>query len=52
MDDAARIRAFTRWLEEATSTRTEPWRFGTALFNADFPGRWDSNFLRVERSVG
>jgi ribosomal protein S18 acetylase RimI-like enzyme len=52
MDDTSRIRAFTRWLEEITSTRTEPWRFGEVLFNDDFPGRWDSNFLRVERSVG
>jgi ribosomal protein S18 acetylase RimI-like enzyme len=52
MDDLARIAAFTRWLVEATSTRTEPWRFGTALFHDGFPDRWDSNFLRVERSVG
>jgi N-acetylglutamate synthase-like GNAT family acetyltransferase len=52
MDDLARIAAFTRWLEEATSTRTEAWRFGTALFHEGFPDRWDSNFLRVERSVG
>jgi GNAT superfamily N-acetyltransferase len=50
--DLERIRAFTRRLEEKTSTRTEPWRFGTALFHEDFPRRWDSNFLRVERSVG
>jgi GNAT superfamily N-acetyltransferase len=52
MDDLTRIRSFTRWLEETTSTRTAPWRFGTALFNDAFPRRWDSNFLRVERSVG
>ena len=52
MDDLARIRAFTRWLEESTSTRTAPWRFGTALFHDGFPRRWDSNFLRVERPVG
>jgi ribosomal protein S18 acetylase RimI-like enzyme len=52
MDDLARIAAFTRWLEEATSTRTQPWRFGTALFHDGFPDRWDSNFLRVERSIG
>jgi N-acetylglutamate synthase-like GNAT family acetyltransferase len=52
MDDLTRIAGFTRWLEEATSTRTEAWRFGTALFHEGFPDRWDSNFLRVERSVG
>jgi N-acetylglutamate synthase-like GNAT family acetyltransferase len=50
--DLERIRGFLRWTEDATSTRTAPWRYGTALFNDEFPGRWDSNFLRVERSVG
>jgi GNAT superfamily N-acetyltransferase len=52
MDDLTRIGAFTRWLEETASTRVEPWRFGTALFHDGFPRRWDSNFLRVERTVG
>jgi GNAT superfamily N-acetyltransferase len=52
VEDLTRIRAFTRWLEETTSTRTSPWRFGTALFHDGFPRRWDSNFLRVERSIG
>ncbi|MGZ8565530.1 MAG: GNAT family N-acetyltransferase [Actinomycetota bacterium] len=47
-----RIEAFCRWMEDATCTRQEPWRFGTALFNDDFPERYDSNFLRVERPVG
>jgi GNAT superfamily N-acetyltransferase len=50
--DRERILAFTRWLEETASTRVRPWRFGTALFHDGFPRRWDSNFLRVERSVG
>jgi ribosomal protein S18 acetylase RimI-like enzyme len=52
MDDLGRIQAFLRWEEDATSSRTEPWRFGTALFHDEFPDRWDSNFLRVERPVG
>jgi ribosomal protein S18 acetylase RimI-like enzyme len=52
VEDLERIRAFTRWLEAATSTRTARWRFGTALFHDAFPRRWDSNFLRVERPVG
>ena len=47
-----RIEAFCRWMEDATCTRREPWRFGTALFNDDYPGRYDSNFLRVERPLG
>jgi GNAT superfamily N-acetyltransferase len=51
-NERARIEAFSRWLERATSTRSEPWRFGTALFNDDFPNRWDSNFLLVERPLG
>jgi len=52
MADLERIRAFLRRTQDETSTRAEPWRYGTALFNDDFPGRWDSNFLRVERTVG
>jgi ribosomal protein S18 acetylase RimI-like enzyme len=48
----ARIRAMARWLAEATATRVEPWRLGTAIFTDDFPGRYDSNFLRVERPLG
>jgi GNAT superfamily N-acetyltransferase len=51
-DDLARILSFMRWLDTATSTRTRPWRFGTVLYNDDFPRRWDSTFLRVERAVG
>ncbi len=51
-DDVERIGTFRRWLEDATSSRTVPWRFGTALYHDDFPNRWDSNFLRVERPVG
>ena len=51
-EDRDRIDAFTRWLEGEISTRVAPWRFGTALFHDGFPHRWDSNFLRVERSVG
>ncbi len=50
--ELARIERFCAWLEDVTSTRTEPWRFGTALFNDDFPNRWDSNFLRAERPMG
>jgi ribosomal protein S18 acetylase RimI-like enzyme len=52
MDDLDRIEAFVRWEEGATSSRTKVWRFGTALFHDEFPDRWDSNFLRVERPVG
>jgi GNAT superfamily N-acetyltransferase len=51
-DDLERITRFRRWTEEVTSSRTEPWRFGTALYRDDYPNRWDSNLLRVERPVG
>ena len=50
--ELARIHALARWVADAIATRVEPWRFGTAIFTEDFPGRYDSNFLRVERSVG
>ncbi len=49
--DLARIRAMRRWIDDATATRVIPWRFGTAVFTDDFPGRYDSNFLRVERPL-
>jgi len=50
--DLARIEAFTRWLEDTTSTRREASVYGTALFHDGFPVRWDSNFLRVEGADG
>ena len=48
----ARIVAMQRWVQEATASRVEPWRFGSAIFTEDFPGRYDSNFLRVEQPLG
>ena len=51
-DDLERIETFRHWIEDATSSRIEPWRFGTALYHDGFPDRWDSNFVRVERPVG
>ena len=51
-DDAARTASFLRAIEDAAATRTEPWRFGTALFDDEHPVKWDANFLRVERPVG
>jgi ribosomal protein S18 acetylase RimI-like enzyme len=50
-DDFARTMRFIRWLQEATSTRTASWRWGTALFNDDVPQRYFSNFVRVEASL-
>src|SRR5439155_994513 len=52
LDDLERIGSFRHWIEDTTSSRVEPWRFGTALYHDGFPDRWDSNFLRVERPVG
>jgi len=51
-DDVTRIAAFLRAIEDAVADRTQPWRFGTALFDDAHPVKWDANFLRVERSVG
>ena len=47
-EDRDRIEAYLRWREDATSTRIERSRFGTALFNDDFPSYIDGNLLRVE----
>jgi ribosomal protein S18 acetylase RimI-like enzyme len=49
--DLGRTIAFGRGLYERVSTRTEPWRFGRAFFHDDFPVRYDSNFLLVERPL-
>ncbi|HEY7400074.1 MAG TPA: GNAT family N-acetyltransferase [Actinomycetota bacterium] len=40
-----------RWTVERTSTRIEPWAFGTAFFNDDFPKRYDANFVRFDRTA-
>jgi ribosomal protein S18 acetylase RimI-like enzyme len=50
-EDLQRIEAFCRWFMDASSTRTAPSRFGTALYHDDYPDRWLSNALRVEGSV-
>jgi ribosomal protein S18 acetylase RimI-like enzyme len=51
-EERDRIEAFVRWAEDSTASRTEPFRWGTALFNDAYPMRFDSNYLRVERSLG
>ena len=43
--------AFGRHLSELTSTRVEAFSWGTAFRNDDFPERWDSNYLMVERPL-
>lgn len=52
MDDATRIDGFFRWFDFTVAGRTAPWRFGTAMFDDEFPRKWDANFLRVERALG
>jgi GNAT superfamily N-acetyltransferase len=48
---ADRIHTFRRDLERRCSTRREPTAFGTAFLNLDFPLRYDSNFVWVERPL-
>ena len=50
--DRTRIVSMMHWVAEASATRVEDWRLGTAVYTDDFPGRYDSNFVRVERPVG
>lgn len=47
-EDLRRIEAFRRALELRLCTRTEPFAYGIAYFNVDFPHHWDSNFLWTE----
>ncbi|MGH2635070.1 MAG: GNAT family N-acetyltransferase [Actinomycetota bacterium] len=48
---AARIHAFERELERRCASRTQPTTFGTAFLNPDFPLRYDSNFVWVDRRL-
>jgi GNAT superfamily N-acetyltransferase len=48
---ADRIVAFERELEVRCATRIEATAFGTAYLNLDFPRRYDSNFVWVERPL-
>lgn len=43
--------AFERLLQERTSTRVEPFRWGRAFYNDDIPERFYSNFVRVEQPL-
>lgn len=47
-DEYERIRAFERDLMRRTTTRTEPFAWGTAYLDERYPLRWDSNLLWVE----
>lgn len=51
MTDRDRILAFERELERRCAARTEPTAFGTAFLNPDFPLRYDSNVVWVERAL-
>jgi GNAT superfamily N-acetyltransferase len=51
MTERDRIRAFERELERRCANLTEPTAFGTAFVNPEFPLRYDSSFVWVERSV-
>ncbi len=46
-----RIRDFERSLFERLATRIVPFTWGRAFLDERFPKRYDSNFLRVERSL-
>ena len=50
-EDRDRAARLGRWLQDRTSTRVEPFRWGTALFNDTIPERYFSNFVRVERPL-
>jgi len=49
--EARRAELLNRWLQDRTCTRIEPARWGDAVFNDDFPQRYFSNFVRVDRAL-
>ena len=53
-DDAEALRSFyalERWFLERVSTRVVPSAFGVAYLDDDFPTRYYSNFLLVDRRL-
>ena len=46
-----RALAFTHRVQDRSSTRVEPWTWGSALFNDTIPQRYYSNLVRVERPL-
>jgi len=46
----ARAVAFEDAIHDRLSDQTEPFRWGTALFNSQIPAIYDANFLRIERA--
>lgn len=44
-----RVVEFLMGIEDGTATRTEPWRWGTAFFNSNFPNKYAQNYLRIDR---
>ncbi len=51
-DDERRSIEFARWFVGRTSTEVVPFRWGKAYLDAEFPLRYDSNFLWVEDAPG
>ena len=49
-DELGRILAFSHVIEDGSATTLTPFRYGTAVFNSDFPHSWMNNFLRVDRA--
>jgi ribosomal protein S18 acetylase RimI-like enzyme len=50
-DDLERAIGIERAVQERTSTRIEPFPWGSVLFRDDLPQRHYSNFVRIERSL-
>lgn len=44
-----RVQRFERRMQREIATRVQPYEWGTAYFNPDYPLVWDLNFLEVER---
>jgi hypothetical protein len=49
--DLDRAMLLSRWVQDRTSTRVEPFCWGRSLFNDEIPERYFSNFVRVEQSL-
>jgi ribosomal protein S18 acetylase RimI-like enzyme len=50
-DDLSRAIGIEHAVQERTSTRIEPFPWGSALFRDDLPERYYSNFVRIERPL-
>jgi ribosomal protein S18 acetylase RimI-like enzyme len=47
-NELSRVLAFSHAIEDGSATTLVPFRYGTAVFNSEYPHSWMHNFLRID----